>query len=63
MERFRHGGDIYRESFSQGEWLDFSANINPLGLSDKTRRCIMEHIDDLVHYPDTEARELKEAIA
>jgi len=63
MERFRHGGDIYRESFSQGEWLDFSANINPLGLSDKTRRCLMEHIDDLVHYPDPEARELKEAIA
>ena len=28
MERFLHGGNIYKEASPLGEWLDFSANIN-----------------------------------
>lgn len=63
MERFRHGGDIYRETPPEGEWLDFSANINPLGLSERVRECLAHHLDQVVHYPDPEAGELKDAIA
>ena len=63
MEKFRHGGNIYKEPAPKGTWLDFSANINPLGLSDRVRQCILEHIDDVVHYPDPDAKALKTGIA
>ena len=63
MEKFRHGGNIYREPAPEGTWLDFSANINPLGLSNRVRQCILEHIDDVVHYPDPDAKALKTGIA
>ena len=35
MERYEHGGKIYDSDGLAGDWLDFSANINPLGLSEK----------------------------
>ena len=63
MERFSHGGNIYEEAPPEGGWLDFSANINPLGLPARVRESILHHIDDLVHYPDPEGRELKAAIS
>lgn len=61
--RFAHGGNIYEANPAQGEWLDFSANINPMGLSSSVRRAIEEGIPRLVHYPDPSARALKQAIA
>ena len=63
MKRFQHGGNIYEEESPPGGWLDFSANINPLGLSGNVRKSILGHVEALVHYPDPEARKLKEAIA
>lgn len=63
MERFRHGGDIYREPSPAGEWLDFSANINPMGLSERVRESLLQNLDRVVHYPDPEAGELKDAIS
>ena len=62
-KRFVHGGNVYEPSAHGGAWLDFSANINPLGLSPRVKAAIAEKIDDVVHYPDPEARELKAAIA
>jgi len=62
IEKFVHGGNIY-EAAPEGGWLDFSANINPLGLAPEVRAAIAENIDGVVHYPDPEARELKEALA
>ena len=61
--RFAHGGNIYDAAPNGGEWLDFSANINPFGLSTKARRAIENEIENLVHYPDPAARALKRAIA
>ena len=43
-ERFEHGGNIYIP-IDGGKWLDFSANINPLGLSDSVRAAIAAEID------------------
>ena len=63
MERFVHGGNVYAERPSDGEWLDFSANINPLGIADGVRREIIANVDGLVHYPDPDGREIKQAIA
>ena len=61
--RFAHGGNIYDAAPGGGEWLDFSANINPLGLSQKVRQAIENGIEKIVHYPDPSARALKQAIA
>ncbi len=61
--RFAHGGNVYEANPARGEWLDFSANINPLGLSPAVRRAIEEGIPRLVHYPDPSASALKRAIA
>lgn len=63
LQKFVHGGDIYSADSPLGYWLDFSANINPLGLADSVKKAIMEHIDGLVHYPDPKGRALKQAIA
>lgn len=48
MELYEHGGRI------QGDILDFSVNINPLGMPDKAKDVIREHIGELEKYPDTE---------
>ena len=61
--RFAHGGNVYDAAPGGMEWLDFSANINPLGLSQKVRQAIENGINNLVHYPDPAARALKQAIA
>ena len=61
--RFAHGGNIYDAAPGGGAWLDFSANINPMGLSQKVRQAIENGVENLVHYPDPEARALKQAIA
>ncbi len=63
MERYEHGGQVYDASGNVGDWLDFSANINPLGLSEKVLRTLEENLRGVVNYPDPQAVELKRAIA
>ena len=63
MKTFEHGGNIYNADGQTENWLDFSANINPIGLSETVKTTIINHIDGLVHYPDPQARELKSAIS
>ncbi len=62
-KQFCHGGDIYSGASPLGRWLDYSANINPLGMADSVKNSIMASIDGLVHYPDPQGRELKQAIS
>ena len=59
MERFEHGGDIY----SHAGVVDFSANINPLGMPPAAREAIVAHMREFEAYPDTECRELRRALA
>lgn len=63
MERFVHGGNIYEPCAAGRAWLDFSANINPLGLAEPVRQAILSHVEGVVHYPDPQARELRAALA
>ena len=63
MEKFEHGGQIYNADGTAGDWLDFSANINPLGVSKKICTAIIENLDGIKNYPDTNATELKAAIS
>ena len=62
LERFAHGGQIYDAQGLAGDWLDFSANINPLGLSEKIFLALTENLRGVVNYPDPQAAELKRAI-
>ncbi len=59
MRRFEHGGDIY----SHRDITDFSANLNPLGMPQAVRETLGKNIDVFEAYPDTQSRELAQAIA
>jgi len=62
-----HGGNLRKASEDYGMpadgWLDFSANINPLGLAESVRKSILQRLEHIVNYPDPEAIECKQAIA
>ena len=57
-----HGGDIYADNWNE-EPLDFSANINPLGMPDSVREAAQQAIAGCLHYPDPFCRALRRAIA
>lgn len=63
MERYAHGGQVYDAAGKIGSWLDFSANINPLGLSEKILSTLTENLRGVVNYPDPNASELKRALS
>ena len=59
MQTYGHGGDIY----SIGRpVLDFSININLLGMPEEVKDAIRGHIDDYAAYPDTHCRALRAAL-
>ncbi len=59
-----HGGDIYaaarRTGLPEGEILDFSASINPLGVPKSAAEAIIGAIDRLCHYPEPYSESLSE---
>jgi threonine-phosphate decarboxylase len=64
---FDHGGNIFTIARSLGRGadalLDFSASINPLGLAPLVREALANSLDRLIHYPDADAVELRQALA
>jgi threonine-phosphate decarboxylase len=61
---FQHGGNIYRaQEMYKGKIIDFSANINPLGLPKGVRREVIDNFASVLHYPDPEAKGIKAKIA
>lgn len=68
-ERLIHGGDIYSAREQLGKRgdppaiLDFSANINPLGLPEGVKRAIREAAGSFDVYPDPLCRELVSGLA
>jgi len=64
---FEHGGNIYKIAedlgISESRLIDFSASINPLGISGKVKDVIIGEIDNLVNYPDSDAKMLRHKIA
>lgn len=62
-----HGGNIVEIGQQWGitpeSLLDFSANINPLGLPERVKSLIVSHLDILERYPDIEYRHLHHALA
>lgn len=64
---YDHGGNVFdiarHLGVSPEELVDFSASINPLGLSAMVKKAIICSLDSLVHYPDSSHKELKQALA
>jgi threonine-phosphate decarboxylase len=61
---FLHGGNIYEiERKYKKEIIDFSANINPLGLPQEVKRALYKNFDKILHYPDLNAAGLVQKIA
>jgi len=58
-----HGGDIYRLSeelkIPERKVVDFSASINPLGVSKKIKAELRKHLKYLNNYPDPDCHRLR----
>jgi threonine-phosphate decarboxylase len=64
---YDHGGNIFTVARTLGvppeAISDFSASINPFGLSPMVRKSLICALDSLIHYPDSSHRDLKQALA
>lgn len=60
MLRYEHGGDVFGKTPVS---LDFSVNVNPLGMPEEAKRALVADIDAFVRYPDCECRALRAALA
>ena len=59
-----HGGDIYTPRYETGgDFLDFSANISPLGTPPAVVAAIRDEASRLDRYPDPYCRELRGALS
>lgn len=56
---YQHGGDIYSNRVK----LDFSANINPLGIPKGVKAAMIGAVEDCARYPDSRCRDLRAAIS
>lgn len=57
--RYSHGGDIY----TYGDMLDFSVNVNPLGMSAQVMEAAKQGIEKAAAYPDFQCRKLRKKLA
>lgn len=62
-----HGGHLLwaarRYGKSPGDFIDFSANINPLGPPDVVIETLRTSLDDIIHYPDPDGITFRQAVA
>jgi threonine-phosphate decarboxylase len=62
-----HGGNIYKIAEETGipadKLIDFSASVNPLGISKKVKNVIKKELDNLVNYPDTDTNMLRKKLS
>lgn len=62
-----HGGNIEKAAreyrLAQGKLIDFSANINPLGIPGRIQKVICKALDSTDRYPDPEYSELRKALS
>ena len=62
-----HGGNIEQAlkqySLAESAVIDFSANINPLGMPDAVKRALIKAMDCLDRYPECEYLELRKDLA
>lgn len=58
-----HGGNVEEikriYGLKENEIIDFSANINPLGISERVKEAMVRGINSIERYPDITYYELK----
>lgn len=59
MKRHQHGGDIYTNEYR----LDFSANLNPLGMPERVKKAAVKGVALADAYPDAQCQELRQRLA
>ena len=57
--KYGHGGDIY----TYRDMLDFSVNVNPLGLSRKVIEAAKKGVERAAQFPDSRCSDLRAAIS
>ena len=58
-----HGGNIYKlQREGKKDILDYSSNINPLGVPESLKKAVSENFSVLTRYPDINYTELRECI-
>ncbi len=66
-DTFDHGGNVFSMARSLGvsheDVLDFSASINPLGVAVGVKDAVTASFDKVLHYPDSDSTELKQALS
>jgi len=60
MTEYRHGGDVYR---NKNIVMDYSINLNPLGMPDFIREAAVRGVALSERYPDSECGQLKSLTA
>ncbi len=65
LKSSRHGGDVFSlDPAERNKILDFSININPLGLSPKGRKALSRYWEiETLRYPDVEDRDVIESLS
>lgn len=67
LERYGHGGDVWTAAVRYGNeekaFLDYSANINPLGPPPQVLRLMEHDLSWMTRYPDPGHRQLKQLLA
>jgi threonine-phosphate decarboxylase len=70
IDSYTHGGDVDRVAramgIAAGRLLDFSANVNPMGLPARAAERLVREASDsrsTAHYPDPEATELRQLLS
>ncbi len=62
MYTYVHGGDVYSAN-GKNNIVDYSANINPLGLPQSVKKAIVKSIGSCIDYPDPFCRRLTDKLA
>lgn len=57
---YQHGGDIYTH---ENIIMDFSVNLNPLGMPQSVKRAIRMNLSDYETYPDYSCRKLRQKLS
>lgn len=62
---YEHGGNLtpYLRKNQPESWIDFSANINCLGMPEKVKQAAVQGVLDSFHYPDPGYNRLVESIS
>lgn len=57
-----HGG-LFPQGFNNYEVIDFSSNVNPIGISEKVAQAIKNSISKASIYPDSDSKKIRKSLA